>query len=551
MATPVSEPRGGGKTLLRAVLATCRRRRGTEKIVDTTGAKLTGGELLTRALILRRLLRRHVLATAESTVGILLPPSAGAVAANLALALDRRVTVNLNYTLTSEQLNASLAQAGVRHVVTSRRFLEKVPLELDAELVCLEDFREKATRLDKAIGAALGYVAPISLVERTLGLDQIAADEVMTVIFTSGTTDQPKGVMLTYANLAASIEAVDSVIHWSADDVLIGVLPFFHSFGSTIALWSMLVKDIKVAYHSNPLDAQVVGRLCQEQRGTILPVTPMFLRNYVGRCTREEFATLDVVATGGEKLPRELSDAFEQKFGLRPFEAYGVTEMSPLISSNAPAHRAADDSRPTLREGTVGRPVAGVRAKVVDPESGAELGTNERGLLLVTGPNLMKGYLNQPAATAAVIRDGWYVTGDMAVIDEDGFITLVDRLSRFAKIAGEMVPFVAVETALTAIVGTDPEDGPRLVVTAVPDPVRGERLVVVHTPLAETPDELRRQLAASGLPNLFLPARDSFVEVEQLPTVGSGKLDLKRIKQLALDAMVTEQVKAAGRSAHV
>ena len=544
MASSVSESRNGGERLLRAALQTCRRRRRAVKIVDTTGAKLTGGELLTRALILRRLLRRHVLSADESTVGLLLPPSAAAVAANLALALDRRVTVNLNYTLTSEQLNGSLAQAGIRHVLTSRRFLEKVPLTLDAELVFLEDFRDKATARDKLAGAFLGYVAPLGLVERTLGVDRIAADDVMTVIFTSGTTDQPKGVMLTYANLVASIEAVDSVIHWSDEDVLIGVLPFFHSFGSTIALWSMLVKDIKVAYHSNPLDAQVVGRLCQEQRGTILPVTPMFLRNYVRRCTREEFSTLDVVATGGEKLPRELSDAFERKFGLRPFEAYGVTEMAPLISSNAPAHRAADASQPTLREGTVGRPVAGVRAKVVDPESGVELGTGEQGLLLVTGPNLMKGYLNQPAATAAVIRDGWYVTGDIAAIDEDGFITLVDRQSRFAKIAGEMVPFGAVETALTAIVGTDPEGGPRVVITAVPDPVRGERLVVVHTPLDESPDDLRRALAASGLPNLFLPSRDSFVEVEQLPAVGSGKLDLKRVKQIALDAMATSKVPA-------
>lgn len=545
MASSNSESRGRGSTLLRDVIRTCRQRRRREKIVDTTGATLTGGELLARALVLRQLLRRDVLAPGETIVGLLLPPAAGAVAANLALALDRRVTVNLNYTMTSDQLNGSIAQAGIRHVITSRRFLEKVPLELDAELVYLEDFRDKATRLDKLTGAFLAYAAPVGLLERLLGLDRIDGDDVMTIIFTSGTTDQPKGVMLTYTNLAASIEAVDSVLHLRGDDVLIGVLPFFHSFGSTIALWSGLAQDIKVAYHSNPLDAQIVGQLCRKHKGTILPVTPMFLRNYIRRCEPADFATLDVVATGGEKLPGELADAFKQKFDIRPFEAYGVTEMAPLISSNAPRHRAASADEETLREGTVGRPVAGVRAKVVDAETGAELGPGERGLLLVTGPNLMKGYLNQPEATAAVIRDGWYVTGDMAVIDEDGFITLVDRLSRFAKIAGEMVPFVAVETALAAIVGPDADGGPRAVVTAVPDSTRGERLMVVHTPWEHQPEALRRELAAAGLPNLFLPSRESFVAVEQLPVVGSGKIDLKRIKQIALEAAGQAELKAA------
>ncbi len=523
--------------LLRDVLRACRQRRNREKIVDTTGARLTGGELLTRALVLRRLLRRTVLGSAEQQVGLLLPPTAAAVVANLALALDHRVTVNLNYTLTSEQLNHAVAEAGISHILTSRRFMEKVPLALNAELVYLEDFQDKATRIDKLIGAFLGYVAPVDLVARFLGLDRIAADEVLTIIFTSGTTDQPKGVMLTHANLSTNVDAVDSVIHWNSDDVLIGVMPFFHSFGSNIALWSMLVKDIKVAYHANPLEAQVVGQLCRKQRGTILPVTPMFLRNYLRRCQPEDFASLDIVATGGERLPRELADEFEQRFGIRPFEAYGVTEMSPLISSNAPAHRAADPSVETLREGTVGRPAGGVRAKVVDLETGVELGPNQQGLLLVTGPNVMKGYLNQPEATAAVMRDGWYVTGDIAVIDDDGFITLVDRLSRFAKIAGEMVPFAAVEAALTKIVGLTEDGGTRVVVTAVPDPVRGERLVVVHTPLPYQPDLLRREMAAAGLPNLFLPARDSFVAVDELPVVGIGKLDLKQIRAIAQAAI--------------
>ena len=538
---------GSGTALFRAVVRACRQWRRRGKVADSTGVELTGGELLTRALVLRRLLRRLALGPEERHVGLLLPPSAAAVVANLALALDRRVMVNLNYTLTAELLNACLAQAGVRHVLTSRRFLERVPLALDAELVYLEDLRDKPSAVDKLVGALQAHLLPTGLLLRWLGLHRVAADDVLTVIFTSGTTSRPKEVMLTHGNVASNIAAIDGVLDLRPSDVLIGVLPFFHSFGFTVTLWTVLTMDIKGAYHTNPLEGQAVGKLCREQKGTILTATPMFLRTYLRRCDAEDFATLEVVAAGGEKLPAELSDAFARKFGVRPIEAYGTTETSPVVAANIPPARALGDPTDGVREGTVGRPVPGVRAKVVDLETGADLGPGQRGMLWVTGPNVMKGYLGRPDATAEVIRDGWYVTGDVAVIDEDGFITLVDRQSRFAKIGGEMVPHAAVEAALAGLVGTDEDGGPRAVVTSVPDPDRGERLVVVHTPLPQTPDELRRGLATAGLPNLFIPSRDSFYEVEALPVVGTGKLDLKRIRQIALEAAPGRAMAAAER----
>jgi acyl-[acyl-carrier-protein]-phospholipid O-acyltransferase / long-chain-fatty-acid--[acyl-carrier-protein] ligase len=532
----MTERDDSGTALFRQVVRACRRRRRTVKLADTTGVELSGGMVPARALGLRRLLRRHVFGADERHVGVLLPPTAGAVVTNLALALDRRVTVNLNYTLTSELLNACLAQAGIRHVLTSRRFAERFSFQLDAELVYLEDLRDRPTPVDKLVAALQAYLVPVGLLLRLLRLDRVAAADLLTVIFTSGTTGRPKGVMLTHGNVTANMEDVDHVIDWRPDDVLIGVLPFFHSFGSTITLWSVLARDVKAAYHVNPLEGQAVGKLCREQRGTILTATPMFLRTYLRRCEKEDFATLEVVAVGGEKLPRDLGDAFQQTFGVRPIEGYGTTEMAPLVAANLPPGRAAGDHAILGKEGTVGRPVPGVRAKVVDLESGADLGPGERGMLLVTGPNLMAGYLGQPEATAAVIRDGWYVTGDVAVIDDDGFIELVDRQSRFAKIAGEMVPHAAIEEALTALVGTDEEGGPKVVVTSIPDPAKGERLMVVHTPLAATPDELCRGLDAAGLPNLFIPSRDAFVPVDEFPAIGAGKLDLKRVRQIALEA---------------
>ncbi|HET8523292.1 MAG TPA: AMP-binding protein [Thermomicrobiales bacterium] len=523
-------------SILGDVIRVCRRRRRSVRVTDTTGAKLTGGDLLVRALVLRRLLRRQTLAPDEQHVGVLLPPTAAGVAVNLALALDRRIAVNLNYTLTAEILNGCLAQAGIRHVLTSRAFLEKVPLRLDTEYVYLEDFREAPTPRDKLTGAAQAYLLPAPLLMRVLGLHRIAPDDVLTIIFTSGTTDVPKGVILSHGNIATNVSAVADVIRLRSDDTLIGVLPFFHAFGYTATMWAPLALDVAIAYHVNPLEARQVGKLCREQRGTILLAAPMFLRTYVQRCEPADFATLEAVIAGGERLPSAVADAFMAKFKLTPVEGYGTTETSPIIAANIPPNRAPVDPSLVFRPGTVGKPVPGVRVRVTDLESGEELEPGQAGMLWVSGPNVMQGYLGRPEATAEVIRDGWYKTGDIVEIDADGFIRIVGRQSRFAKIGSEMVPHAAVEEALANLVGVDEEGGLKAVVVSVPDPAKGERLVVVHVTLPLSPDELVHGLAQAGLPNLFIPAPDSFVLVDELPHSGSGKLDIRQITRIAQQA---------------
>lgn len=521
-------------TLLRDVVHACRQRRRTTKAVDTTGAEVNGVELLARALVLRRLLRRGVLVPEEQHVGLLLPPSIAGVVANLALALDRRVAVNLNYSLSSELVASCIRQAEIRHVITSRRFMEHLPLEVNAELVYLEDLRDAPTWRDKAIGGALAAAAPAGLLLRLLGADRIASDDVLTVVFTAGTTGEPKGVQLTFGNLAANIAAIGQVIDLRPSDVLLGILPLFHSFGTTMALWAVLTHDVMAAYHPNPLDARRVGQLCREHKGTLLLAPPMFLRSYLRRCPPEDFASLEVVVAGAEKLTGELADAFERHFGVRPVQGYGAAEAAALIASNVPPNRAR--GAVACRDGTVGRPVPGVRVRAVDLETGAELPPEQEGMLQVNGPNVMKGYLGKPEATAAALRDGWYVTGDVGIVHADGCVELLGRISRFAKIAGEMVPLVRVEEALAALLPPPADEVPTVAVTAVPDPARGERIVVVHAPLPTTPAELCRQLARAGEPRIFLPSPDSFVEVERLPTTGAGKLDLRRVREIALAA---------------
>jgi len=519
--------------LPRRFLRMCRRKMRRPKVADSTGVELSGADLLTRALVVRRLLRRGVLDAGESLVGALMPPCAAGVVVNAALAIDRRVAVNLNYTLSSEVLNECLAQCGIRHVITSRRVMERFPLTLDAELIHLEDFLNQITLRDKLAAAASAWLEPLALLERRLGLHKIDPDDLQTIIFTSGSTGQPKGVMLSHRNVGSNVRAIDQIIRLGDDDVLLGILPLSHSFGYTVTLWTVLSLPPKGIYHFSPLEPREGGKLCRRHGATIMIATPTFLRAYLRRCEPEDFAKLDVVVTGAERLPPELADAFFERFGVRPVEGYGTTELSPVVSVNMPPSRAASEELAGVRPGTVGRPLPGISAKVVDLDTGADLGPNQSGMLLIAGPNVMKGYYGRPDLTADVMRGPWYVTGDVAEIDSDGYIKITGRISRFSKLAGEMVPHIRVEEAIGQLLHLA-EDELRVAVTSAPDAKKGERLVVLHTEIGQTPEQICRGLAAAGLPPLWIPSPDSFRQVETIPVLGTGKLDLKRLRDVAL-----------------
>ena len=517
----------------RAFLRMCRRCAGRLKLVDSLGTKLTGRQLLLRTLVLERLLAREVLAPREEEpfVGVLIPPSVGGAVVNAALALQRRVAVNLNFTLSRHEIDHCIHTAGIRRVLTSRKVMEKLQLEFDAEVVLLDDLRQKVTLGDKLAGLWGAYVQSIPALERRFQLHMIDPDELLTVIFTSGSTSMPKGVMLTHANIGSNVRAAETVVQLSDQDVMLCCVPFFHSLGYTITMWGALMLGFEGVCHASPLDATIIGRLVREYRATILISTPTFLRNYMRRLDPEDFASLDLVITGAEKLPQDLADAFEKHFGVRPLEGYGTTELSPLVSVNVPQHRS-QDGKAHVRQGSVGQPVPAVEARVVDPETKEPLPTGTDGMLWITGPNVMKGYLHQPEKTAEVIFNGWYETGDIAHLDEEGYIYITGRLSRFSKIGGEMVPHIKVEEELQRALELG-EDELRVAVTGVPDPKKGERLVVLYIPSGKSPQEMRQALIQRGLPNIFIPSADSFVAVEEIPVLGSGKLDLKRLRQMA------------------
>jgi acyl-[acyl-carrier-protein]-phospholipid O-acyltransferase / long-chain-fatty-acid--[acyl-carrier-protein] ligase len=531
--------------LLRNVISQLHKRAGITTLSDSTGASLTGRETLLRALVLRRLLRRSA-APGERNIGVLLPPTVAAAVTNLALALDRRVAVNLNYSLSEELVRFSIKEAGLRRVITSRAFLERMPIDLSGvEVVILEDLAKQATALDKAAAAVLA-VLPLPVLERVLGIDAIPEDELMTtIIFTSGSTGRPKGVMLPWRSIEANTGMVNALLRLRTDDVMLGVLPFFHTFGFTITLWAMLAMGVGAVYHTNPLEGRVIGRLIRERGVTIVLGTPTLLRAYLRRLPPDDFASVEIVAAGSERLPQAVADEFEAKFGIRPFQGYGATELGPIVSANVPAARALGNPDEVLRKGTVGRPALGVRVEVRDPATGDVVGPGERGVLWVTGPHVMLGYLNQPELTEAVLKDGWYNTGDVVTVDEDGFITIVGRESRFAKIGGEQVPFAAIEEALAMLTGGSEDGAPQAVVTAVPDDATGERLVVIHTRLDESPDELVKRLADAGLPRLFIPAPVDFHEIDVMPLIGIGKVDLEAINRIAREAAANRRARRA------
>ena len=503
------------------------------KIADSLGTTLTGRALLTRILAARSVLER-TLDPDERNVGILLPQTVGAAVVNAALALSGRVAVNLNYTTSQSILDLCIERARLRHVISTPAFLERVKLSLGDRLLDAAEVRARLTLADK-IGAWWHATAtPLPVLERRLGLDRIGPDDVLTIIFTSGSTGDPKGVVLSQENVASNVRAVDRILHLSGADTALGVLPFFHSYGYMATLWLPLTLDPAVVYHPNPLDAQMVGKMARQYHATVLMATPTFLRTYIRRTPAEDFSTLEVVFASAEKVPREVVDAFEKRFGVRPVEAYGATELSPLVAVNVPPSRQVHGGGVACREGTVGKPIEHCRAKITEREGVEELPLGAEGMLWITGPNVMQGYLDRPDLTAKVIRDGWYCTGDIARLDDEGFITITGRESRFSKIGGEMVPHLPIEAAINEELGAG--DGELLaVVTAVPDVGKGERLVVLHLPITRDPQDVCRKLLARAFHNLWIPSPDSFAEIEVIPVLGSGKLDLKRLAAIALE----------------
>ena len=499
-------------------------------IADSHGTELKYGELLIASLLVgERILNQTE--NEETNIAILLPPSTGSALCNLALTLKQKIGVNLNYTASPSSIESIMQQCSIRTTLSSKAFLERFPdIPLPENVLYIEELVADFKKSAKARAAIQARIAPIrSIIPRTINADSVA-----TILFSSGSTSEPKGILLSHHNLLSNIDAFRSVLTPTRSDVMLTALPFFHSFGYTATFWFPLLSGITTTCHTNPLEGEAIGKLAEKYNASLLLTTPSFLMAYARKVKPEQFSHLRYVFTGAEKLQARVADLFEKRFGTRPLEGYGATELAPVCALSLPNVSVDNLEETGNRPDRLGRTLPGIAMKIVHPETMQTVTPGEEGLICVKGPNVMLGYLGREDLTEAAIQDGWYNTGDIGLMDADGFFAITGRLSRFSKIGGEMIPHGAIEDALQAAFKCEPS---QLSVLAIADERKGEKLCVLHTLSHLTEDNIREKMQSVDLPNLWKPNPKSWAFIDELPMLGTGKLDYRSMKELLISAM--------------
>lgn len=500
-------------------------------MADSTGLSLSYGRAFTASLLLAQWIRRQC--PDQTMVGLMLPGTVGGALANLGVVLAGKVAVNLNFTAGREALESALQQCKIQTIVTSRTLLNRLNIESRPGMVFLEDVLQQIPHWKKMAILVAAFALPARILRRLACPKPQSPDDLAAILFSSGSTGEPKGVMLSHYNIVSNLNSIAQVLGAWENNRFCGILPFFHSFGLTGTLWLPIIKGFGVVYHPNPLEARRIGELCAQYKPGVLLTTPTFCKGLIRKCEPDAFASLHHIVPGAERLPESVAREFREKFGKDLFEGYGCTELSPVVAVNTHDYENGAIRQKGHQQGTVGHPLPGIAVRIVHPETGALLPPNTDGLLLVRGANQMLGYWQKPELTSQSFIDGWYNTGDIARVDEDGFIAITDRLSRFSKIGGEMVPHLKIEEAINEIV---PEG--LCAVTAIPDLNKGERLVAMIMNAQFSPKEVWNKLKDAGLPPLWIPKPDDIHPVQEIPALASGKRDLNQIQKMArrLDA---------------
>lgn len=508
-------------------------------MADSTGVEVSANKFATGTLMMASALKPFV--KESQNIGILLPTSVGGSMGNMALLSLGKTIVNLNYSSGNESLLHALKVANISSVVASKQFVTKLKakgFDMTAvlegvEVIYLEEIKEQMSRAKGVLMLMLVKMLPASLLSM-LFIKNSHLEETAAILFSSGSEGTPKGIALSHKNIMGNIKQTNTLLNPTDNDVMLGTLPIFHSFGLTVTTLLPLIEGIPVASHPDPTDGFGIGKMAAKYEATILLATATFFRLYTRnrKLTPLMLKHLRMVVAGAEKLPVEIRDAFKKKFGHDIYEGYGATETTPVASGNMPDVLMLDSWKPQIGQkvGTVGLPLPGSAFRIVDPESFERLQTGEEGMILIGGTQIMKGYIGDPEKTASVIKeiDGirWYVTGDKGKLDADGFLTIVDRYSRFAKVAGEMVSLGLVEREINSILKEDDQ----IAVVALPDEKKGEKLVLMLEGETEL-EVLKEEIKSLKLNPLFVPS--TYFKVEALPKLGTGKADFKGAKKLA------------------
>jgi acyl-[acyl-carrier-protein]-phospholipid O-acyltransferase/long-chain-fatty-acid--[acyl-carrier-protein] ligase len=493
---------------------------------------LSCGKLLGVAVAMSRHLRRTC---PERRIGIVLPPGKGGVVANLAVVLAGKIPVNLNFTSARESIESANEQAGLSTIITARTLAKRLEdFPWTPQVIHLDEILPKMKRA--IVGWWLfGLVMPSGVLARVLNLPRVGDREEAILLFTSGSSGKPKGVALTHRNILANVSQFAVMLDAKKDDVMLASLPFFHSFGCTVTLWYPLIEGVRTASYPNPLEAGKIASLVERKAVTVMLATPTFLRAYLRKAEPPQLRSLRLLITGAEKLPDELARAFEARFGKEVLQGYGLTETSPVVSVNLPepkATKAGQSVQPCNRLGSTGKLLPGMAAEIRDAQTDRKGSLHDTGMLWLRGPNIFEGYLDAPEQSAEVLRDGWFKTGDIGRFDEDGFLYIEGRLSRFSKIGGEMVPHETIERKIVSVLPTGEHSERIIAIVGVADAAKGEALVLLSSVDLDLPS-VRAALSEIGVPNLWIPK--TVRRVDAIPVLASGKLDLAGCKALAAE----------------
>ena len=517
--------------LAQACISGLKRRPFQTAITDgLDNSNLSRGKLLAVALVLGRYLKKTY---QDRRIGIVLPPGKGGVIANLAVVLANKIPVNLNFTSARESIESAKEQAGLTTIITAKVFAKRLDdFPWTSQVIYLD---EMLPSMKRSIVAwwLFGLLLPARLLAHTLSLPQIGDRSEAVLLFTSGSSGKPKGVALTHRNIIGNVSQFAVVLDAKKDDVVLASLPFFHSFGCTVTLWYPLIEGVRTASYPNPLEAAKIASVVERHAVTVMLATPTFLRAYMRKAEPSQLQSLRLVITGAEKLPNELAKAFEARLQKEVLQGYGLTETSPVASVNLPEPKPAKPGQsiqPSNRLGSTGKLLPGIAAEIRDPETDSKRSLHETGMIWLRGPNIFEGYLNAPEQTAEVLKNGWLKTGDIGRFDEDGFLYVEGRLSRFSKIGGEMVPHETIEQKIMSVLSADEHSVRTIAVVGVEDEAKGEALILLSSVELDLA-QLRSALFQSGVPNLWIPK--SVRRVEAIPVLASGKLDLAECKKLA------------------
>ena len=475
----------------------------------STGRDVSYKQALLASLILARRFRK----LERGRIGIMFPTSAGAALTIIGALMGGRTPVMINYSMGAEK-NCRFAQqqCDFKVIVTTKALLEKTACEQLPEMIFIEELLAHLSGFEKAL-ALIKSKLPLSLLKRLTGSPDLAKPAV--ILFTSGSEREPKVVQLTQRNILSNIDAFTDMMELRSLDSILAVLPYFHVFGLTINLWTPLCLGMTSITYANPLEFKTVAKIIRETKPELLVGTPLFLEGYVKQSKPGDFSSIKLTISGADKCPDTLRTLFREKHDIEIFEGYGTTETSPVISANP---------RDRNQHGSIGIPLPGTEVKIEHLETCEPCGPGETGKILVKGEGVMKGYLNDLEESSLKIKSGWYDTGDLGYMDEDGYLWHQGRLKRFVKIGGEMISLIMVEEILNELT----PEAVECCVVELPDAKRGSRIVAVTSEKIDR-KEISKRLAAE-IPKLALPKK--YVTIAEFPRMGSGKTDFRRLTDL-------------------